>query len=303
VVDLINHYKEVSLAEYNNSLDVKLLFPISRYEKGDEDEDKDKILSVLGEVSQDYLVKSRYFELHSNLQTQTLDEIHLKKQAIEAFDYAIGFFEEQIQVHRQLQAQAPTNTDARTTKELEDNYAYLSKRLANMQDSRTQLVDSLTLQRAYSRIVEAEIITLKPQLTHLRKQRSRLVKKLEVSGVDYEAALSPGIADMWDDSLWYKADASRQDAAYYLKDKPDGTFLVRKSATGELALSLILGGVGHCIIYQGAVGFGFTKYTAYFPSPRALILYYSAHSLEEFNSHLKTCLKYPAFGPIPQINS
>ena len=33
VVSLINHYKEVSLAEYNNSLDVKLLFPISKYEK------------------------------------------------------------------------------------------------------------------------------------------------------------------------------------------------------------------------------------------------------------------------------
>jgi len=33
VVSLINHYKEVSLSEYNNSLDVKLSYPLSKYEK------------------------------------------------------------------------------------------------------------------------------------------------------------------------------------------------------------------------------------------------------------------------------
>lgn len=46
--------------------------------QGDEEEDKDKLLAVLGEVSRDYLVKSRYFELHSTLHAQTVDEIHLK---------------------------------------------------------------------------------------------------------------------------------------------------------------------------------------------------------------------------------
>lgn len=46
--------------------------------QGDEDEDKDKLLMVLGEVSRDYLVKSRYSELHSSLYGQTIDEIHLK---------------------------------------------------------------------------------------------------------------------------------------------------------------------------------------------------------------------------------
>ena len=56
------------------------------------------------------------------------------------------------------------------------------------------------------------------------------------------------------------------------------------------------GQVGHCIIYKGPVGYGFTKQTTHFPSAKALILYYSAHSLEEFNPQLKTCLKYPVFG-------
>ncbi len=45
--------------------------------------------------------------------------------------------------------------------------------------------------------------------------------------LDVEAALSPGIIDVWDDNLWYKCDASRQEAQYILKDRPEGTFLVR----------------------------------------------------------------------------
>ncbi|CAL8127109.1 unnamed protein product [Orchesella dallaii] len=295
VVHLIEYYREHSLAEYNNSLDVKLTYPISKFDKGDEEEDKDKLLAVLGEVSRDYLVKSRYFELHSNLHTQTADEIHLKKQAVDAFDCAIGFFREQITVHKQHQAQAAGDT--KTMKEMEDNFMYLREKLKSMEVSREQVVQSLSKQTAYCRLVETEIISIKPQLAHLRKQRSRLVKRLEVMNVDVEAALSPGIIDVWDDNLWYKCDASRQEAQYILKDRPEGTFLVRKSSKGELALSLTLSGgvVGHCIIYQGSVGFGFTRQTTYFPSARALILYYSCHSLEECNQQLRTCLKYPAF--------
>jgi len=73
-------------------------------------------LVALGEVSRDYLMRSRYFELHTNLQSQTADEIHLKKQAIEAFDYAISFFREQMSVHKHTQ-QAEALTDPKRIKE------------------------------------------------------------------------------------------------------------------------------------------------------------------------------------------
>lgn len=79
--------------------------------------------------------------------------------------------------------------------------------------------------------------------------------------------------------------------------------LFRTSTTGDLALSLVLSGnsIGHCIIYHGSVGYGFTRQTTHFPTPKALILYYSAHSLEEFNPQLKTCLKFPVLANI-QVN-
>jgi len=147
-------------------------------------------------------------------------------------------------------------------------------------------------------------MTLKPQLVHLRKHRGRTVKRLEqtTDPQSIETALSPTTVDIWDDKFWYSQEASRQEAQALLRDKPEGTFLVRKSSRGELALSLIINGgvVVHCMIYeslysQSVAGFGFTRPKAYFPSPKALILYYSAHSLAEFNPALQTCLKYPAF--------
>lgn len=53
---------------------------------------------------------------------------------------------------------------------------------------------------------------------------------MEIMNCDVEEALSPSIIDVpdvWDDGLWYKCDASRQEAQYILKDCPEGTFLVR----------------------------------------------------------------------------
>lgn len=78
VTELIGYYSQHSLAEYNNSLDVKLVFPVSKYDKSEEDEDKDKLILLLGEVSRDVLLKSRYLELQSQMYSQTSDEINLK---------------------------------------------------------------------------------------------------------------------------------------------------------------------------------------------------------------------------------
>lgn len=52
-------------------------------------------------------------------------------------------------------------------------------------------------------------------------------RRLEIMNLDAESALSPGIIDVWDNNLWYREAASRQEAQFLLKDQPEGTFLVR----------------------------------------------------------------------------
>lgn len=50
--------------------------------QADGDDDKEKLMIVLNEIICDYLVKSRYYELHSLLKNQTSDEIHYKVSCI-----------------------------------------------------------------------------------------------------------------------------------------------------------------------------------------------------------------------------
>jgi hypothetical protein len=46
-------------------------------------------------------------------------------------------------------------------------------------------------------------------------------------GVDFEATCSPRLVEIWEEKFWYANNASRQDAILLLKDKVEGTFLVR----------------------------------------------------------------------------
>ena len=59
---------------------------------------------------------------------------------------------------------------------MSDNFAYLRERLMTIEESRNNVIESLTMQSAYYRIIETELLTLKPIMLHLRKQRSRLNK-------------------------------------------------------------------------------------------------------------------------------
>jgi hypothetical protein len=56
----------------------------------------------------------------------------------------------------------------------------------------------------------------------------RRLEHLRAGSESIENALSPpSFLDIWDDKLWYSQDASRHEAQALLKDKPEGTFLVR----------------------------------------------------------------------------
>jgi len=52
-------------------------------------------------------------------------------------------------------------------------------------------------------------------------------RRCEPITYEVECALSPRMVDMWDDSLWFSNDATRQQAQAILRDTPEGTFLVR----------------------------------------------------------------------------
>ena len=108
---------------------------------------------------------------------------------------------------------------------------------------------------------------------------------------------------------WLLHDCPRQSAEQLLSNKPDGTFLIRRSTTSSAPYALSIAyrgvdkGIGHIQILRSERGaYGFTEPYLLFPNLVDLVLYYATHSLEEHNPDLTTTLAYPLYGQEPEIN-
>ncbi|KMQ92475.1 phosphatidylinositol 3-kinase regulatory subunit alpha [Lasius niger] len=307
VIELVDHYRTCSLAVYNSVLDTQLLYPISRSQHLQEDEfanstDMTKVLQKYLELEKDVSDGIRQYQNCWDLYNRTTYEVDLKRQALEAFTEAIKMFEEQIKLQEKFQKEAQPHEIST----LLDNSELLKRRLKALEDSKEQLDESVAQQVAYSRTLERETFRLKVetgQLARLRDRHAlyktnsfafrfkrRCLKKNAMKQNKMDFAVHS------DDKTWLYLQGSRPDADQILKDRPDGTFLVRRSRTGQYALSIVCNDtVQHCIIYATERGYGFAEPYNIHESLKHLVLHYAQNSLEEHNECLTTTLAYPAF--------
>lgn len=318
VVELINYYRNVSLAQYNRTLDVKLLYPVSRFQSTeDEDEGSTSDVELVGQklmnINREYLQKTKLYDQFYEDYSKTLQDIQLKKQALDAFRETVLVFEEQMEVLEQSRKDAAPCE----IKPLADNYEMLKFRLKALKESKSKLENELKHQAAYNRSLDREMNCLKPEIVQLYKQREQCQSILQAKGVKKDRInklLQDSSAEARDiiresaffqeeetlphhnEALWFAKDTSRDDAVLLLKGKPDGTFLIRNSRTGQYALSIVANGkVGHCLINKTDKGYGFAEPYYIYPTLKSLVLHYSQTSLEEHNDTLKTTLAYPVF--------
>ncbi|XP_055949573.1 phosphatidylinositol 3-kinase regulatory subunit alpha-like isoform X4 [Argiope bruennichi] len=318
VVELINYYHNVSLAQYNRTLDVKLLHPVSRFHPTgiDEDEsiDVEKVGEKLMKINQEYLQKTKLYDQFYEDYSKTFQDVQLKKQAQDAFVATLAVFEEQIHLlEDNLKGAAPCEIQP-----LMENYELLKSRLQALEESKKQLDMELKHQAAFHRSLDREMNTLKPEIMRLYKQREDFQAMLYAKGVKKDRVfklLQDSCSEARDiiresaflqddetlphhnESLWFLQDITRNEAIRLLTGKPDGTFLIRNSRTqGQYALSIVADGkVGHCLIYKTDKGYGFAEPYNVHPSLKSLVLHYAQTSLEEHNDTLKTTLAYPVF--------
>lgn len=325
VVELVNFYRTASLAQYNRTLDVKLLYPVSRFIQTDDEEenntDVSNICQKLMRINKEYLAKSKEYDQFYDSFTRTVQDIALKRQALDAFTETLAFFEEQIQMQGKFQKEAEPHEISR----LLENGRYSRSRIQELKDSRAQLEKDLMDMIATHRSLDRDMNGLKPEVIQLCKQREQLQMWLLNHGMKQEKIdmllrdssieskndlnsiqerdmnQDDDVGPLHDESTWYIPRASRDDAEQMLLGKADGTFLIRQSRhQGQHALSIILSGkVNHCIIQKTDRGYGFAEPYNIYPTLKDLVLHYSQTSLYEHNDLLKTTLAFPVRGPQP----
>ncbi len=124
----------------------------------------------LDDVHQEYLARSRKYDGLYEECSRCLQEIQLKKQALDAFDEAVSMFEEQLRLHEKFQREAHRHE----IHSLKENYELLKSRMITLQQSRTKLQEDLRSQAAFSRTLDREMNALKPELHQLCKTRDLL---------------------------------------------------------------------------------------------------------------------------------
>ncbi|KAK3915040.1 Phosphatidylinositol 3-kinase regulatory subunit alpha, partial [Frankliniella fusca] len=314
VPELINYYSNNSLSHCNPTLDIKLKYPVSRFQPDDEvstSEDIEKIVMQLKEAGKILDDKYKLIQEIYDDYNKSSQEITIKKQALEAFGEAINLFNEQIKTQEKFQKDAQPHE----MKGLSENVDALTKRLKSLEDSKAQLDENLTQQTTYNRCLDREMTKLKSEIQSLEHTSSKLYSRLKNLGVRTSRILNyigqaeeVSDTDGWphhDEKTWYLPDCSRNEADRILAGRPDGTFLIRPSSTSnKYALSIqCKGTTNHCIILQTEKGYGFAEPFNIHRTLKALVLHYATNSLEEHNEHLVTTLLYPVRAKLPPPSS
>uniref|UniRef100_A0A8D0B1N8 Phosphatidylinositol 3-kinase regulatory subunit alpha n=2 Tax=Episquamata TaxID=1329912 RepID=A0A8D0B1N8_SALMN len=319
VVELINHYRNESLAQYNPKLDVKLLYPVSKYQQ-DQVVKEDSIEAVgkkLHEYNIQFQEKNREYDRLYEDYTRTSQEIQMKRTAIEAFNETIKIFEEQCQTQERYSKEYiekfKREGNEKEIQRIMHNYEKLKSRISEIVDSRHRLEEDLKKQAAEYREIDKRMNSIKPDLIQLRKTRDQYLMWLTQKGVrqkklnewlgnentedQYSMVEDDEDLPHHDERTWNVGNINRSQAENLLRGKRDGTFLVRESSKqGCYACSVVVDGeVKHCVINKTPTGYGFAEPYNLYNSLKELVLHYQHTSLVQHNDSLNVTLAYPVY--------
>ncbi|KAF5923222.1 hypothetical protein HPG69_012312 [Diceros bicornis minor] len=317
VVELINHYHHESLAQYNPKLDVKLMYPVSRYQQDQlvKEDNIDAVGKKLQEYHSQYQEKSKEYDRLYEEYTRTsqvtpkpfivsvvgnVKEIQMKRTAIEAFNETIKIFEEQCHTQEQHSKEYIERFRREgNEKEIERimmNYDKLKSRLGEIHDSKMRLEQDLKKQALDNREIDKKMNSIKPDLIQLRKIRDQHLVTYFINEEDENLP-------HYDEKTWFVEDVNRVQAEDLLYGKPDGAFLIRESSKkGCYACSVVADGeVKHCVIYSTARGYGFAEPYNLYSSLKELVLHYQQTSLVQHNDSLNVRLAYPVHAQMPSL--
>lgn len=316
VVELINHYRHESLAQYNAKLDTKLLYPVSKYQQLVKENSIEEVGEQLKVYHDQFQEKSREYDSLYEEYTRTSQELQMKRTAIEAFNETIKIFEEQFETQERYSRESlkrfQREGNEKEIQKIQSNSERLKSRVKEIHDSKCKLEQDLRQQVSDNREIDKKMNSLKPDLMQLRKIRDQYLIWLTQKGtrqkkINEWLSIKNDADDSYsleedeasphhDDCTWYVGDITRTHAEDMLRDKCDGTFLIRESQSqkGSYACSVVVDGdTKHCVVYKTATGYGFAEPYNLYSSLKDLVLHYKNVSLVQHNDHLNVNLAYP----------
>uniref|UniRef100_A0A2P2HYG6 Phosphatidylinositol 3-kinase regulatory subunit alpha-like n=2 Tax=Hirondellea gigas TaxID=1518452 RepID=A0A2P2HYG6_9CRUS len=299
VVELVNYCCEKSLSKFNKTLDIRLLYPVSKYALHKEsDINADEVQQKITDINRDLKEKQAHHDQYFAAQEQMSQKLAAVRQGLDAYNETISWMDVHLDIHSKCLAEAQPHEK----NDLIDNRKVIQGRLDHVLRAMAAHQQIVGQQWDEFRLLERQVVLLRGDLNKLHNSRKELINILVSKGISSEKFdLEPGnqqtmemSQDVFNEGTWLFEVCTRDDATRLLTGKPDGTFLVRTRQHGNYALSISCGNeVQHCLIYRSEGGYGFAEPYLIYGSLKELVIHYSRNSLLIHNDLLNTPLTYP----------
>lgn len=171
VVALVNFYTKYSLAHCNSSLDIKLVYPLSRHteNEGGEHHSDDALETKYKEVHKKYVIKTRNYDDRFYQYTRLTVEVNLKRQALDGFKKTVEVCIDHLKLQEKMQSEAQPHEKILF---LENNKQLMAK-VQNLTQAQGELNDILRNTLEAKLLLEREIAKLKSEVTDLYNVKGR----------------------------------------------------------------------------------------------------------------------------------
>lgn len=144
VIELVNHYRNVSLSHYNSTLDVKLLYPVSRFNEDDEfgtwkSLNVDVVWMRLIDILKEIMMKSKLYDSLTEEFTSGSIVILTMRMGMLQYTEANKVFEEHLKLHDKFLKKA----ERYEADNLVENVKIVTKNIKYLLAGKTDLEDKL----------------------------------------------------------------------------------------------------------------------------------------------------------------
>ncbi|XP_043227527.1 phosphatidylinositol 3-kinase regulatory subunit gamma-like [Amphibalanus amphitrite] len=306
MASLIDYYRRESLREYNPQLNVRLERPLVEPRPIGDGHTISSLVEQLRGMRDAYDEVTAELELLERRSDTRSFAIANHKKAQEAYAEVLLMFNEQVHIAKNIRPELHERD------QVQENRRHLELQRERVQQLQHQMGQELHGWVTSLRSTERDLGAVHQQERQMMQDIRDVERQLQRRGVSYaqqetllagrgsEPASGQGEPLSEQQDRWLLERCNRDGAQALLRDKPDGTFLIRRRSDRPdmFVLSICAQGrVEHCPIFWGERGYGFSQPYAFHSSLGSLVDYYHEEGdLSDFNSVLPKRLVYPALG-------